>query len=123
MHSNLQLHNIALSVSLGWAETERSKKQSIMLDVTLYFPKPPKACITDHLDDTCDYDNLIQLIIEKTETQSFRLIEHLAAYIYQVINTAFPIHNGISISVMKKPSIERLIGGVAFQLNIFNADK
>ena len=120
--SNLQLNNIALSVYLGWSERERSKKQSIMLNVTLYFPEPPKACFTDHLDDTCDYDNLIQHIAEKTEMQSFHLIEHLSAHLYQIINAAFPNNKGISISVMKKPAIKKLTGGVVFQLNTFNTN-
>lgn len=121
-YSNLQLHNIALSVYLGWSDKERANKQSIMLSVTLYFSKPPKACHTDHLDDTCDYDHLIQHIVEKTETQSFHLIEHLSAYLYQIINATFPHNEGISISVTKNPAIEKLTGGVVFQLNNFKTN-
>ena len=114
--ANLHLRGIELNLHLGWSDAERAKPQSILLDVMLYFPKPPLACTNDNLSDTYCYDTLIQTIIKSTTKREFHLIEHLAAFIYDLIQNALTEKTRIHVSISKDPRsyIPSLTQGVVF---------
>ena len=114
MKSSLTLKTLTLEVNLGWPTDERTKKQTVAIDVKINFPKPPEACISDQLADTCCYDSLIATIKTQLISRNFRLIEHLAHEIYQIAKQSLPNHADISIRVTKKPAIADLTGGVSF---------
>lgn len=114
--ASIQLRGIKLNCHLGWSAEERANKQAVFLDVVLRFNQPPKAAITDDLQDTHCYDTLIKHITAATEKQEYRLIERLAAHVYQVIREALPDVKSIQVSILKNPKdyIANLTNGVIF---------
>ncbi len=110
----IQLRDIELNLHLGWPAAERLNRQPILVSIILRFDAAPKACITDNLEDTVCYDELIQALVKDTEAKEFKLIEHLAYDIYQLTKARLPNIGAIKIAVAKKPPIPQLTGGVTF---------
>lgn len=113
-HTSLSIRGLELDVTLGWLDNERSKAQTVLLDVDMYFPKPPLACHTDNLKDTICYSTLIQTIRNGIATKHFRLLEHLSQTIYQIIKSYLQDTVKINVSVTKHPAILGLTGGATF---------
>lgn len=112
--SSLLISGLELSVHLGWPEEERLQKQTVLLDVDIWFPEPPKACVSDRLDDTVCYANLINEIHKKTKARKFRLIEHLASEVYKTIKSLLPEKTRVIVRVNKTPDVQGLKGSVRF---------
>lgn len=114
LFSQIHLRDIELNLHLGWPTAERINKQKVLLDVKLGFSEPPRACVTDELTDTYDYDSLIQTILKETESKEFRLIELMGAHIYQIIRKMLPDVDKVQVAIAKRPAISQLTGGVVF---------
>lgn len=112
--SSLSLHGLEFNAFLGWPEEERQQQQPVKLDLTVHFPEPSLACISDSLDDTFSYDILIARIQEKIAAKSFRLLEHLGYEIYLTIKQLVPANAKVSVSIKKNPAIPLLTGGASF---------
>lgn len=112
--SSLLLQGLALQVNLGWRKQERGKEQAVILDLTLAFPQPPKACLTDELEDTLCYADLIEKIRTAIAHKNFRLLEHLGYDIYHLIKAHVPPTTKISVRITKFPKIDGLTGGACF---------
>lgn len=112
--SGIILQGLELSVKLGWPQDERLKEQIVVTDIMIDFVEPPRACTTDHLEDTYCYDALIKDIKIFIASKKFRLIEHLGFELYQLIKKSLPENTRIRTRVTKKPAILNLTGGVAF---------
>src|SRR3990167_5877044 len=112
----LNIHQLALSVKLGWGDQERQQTQTILLDISILFPQPPRAIETDQSQDTLCYDNLIDTIQHYISTKHFRLIEHLAAEIHRFIKTQLPPSIKLCIRLTKFPAIQALPAGVSISL-------
>lgn len=114
MKSHFTLNQLELKVHLGWEEWERLHLQTVWVDIHIQFEKPPRACLTDSLEDTMCYGLLTEKIKLATVHKSFRLIEYLTQVIYQTIkeNDTLPIK--VKVGVRKKPAIDNLNGGVQF---------
>lgn len=112
--SHLSIRNLELSINLGWRHKERQHEQSVLLDVDIYFAKPPKATQTDQLKDTLCYATLIEAIHENLGEKKYKLIEHLSYDIYHIIKKCLPIPAKIMIHLTKYPQIKGLPGGVCF---------
>ena len=114
--AQLNLDQLELNLSLGWSEAERGQKQIILLDIMINFAEPPKACITDQLEDTYCYDTLIKQLVETIAPKSFKLIEHLAYEIYVFIKKFFSQAVSVNIIVTKKPilSTDVILKGARF---------
>lgn len=109
------LKTLSLPVYLGWPQDERLQKQTIFLDVCLRFSKPPKACLSDHLQDTVCYAHICQLIQSHVAKQKFQLIEYLAQDLYKLIKSHVKKSTRITLRLTKKPGgIKELIGGAQF---------
>lgn len=120
LKSHLRLQSLNLDVNLGWPEQERLQKQTVKVDITVCYLEPPLACITDELDDTFCYAELIQTIQNHVASASFRLLEHLAQSIYRVLKSTLPSHLKIKIEITKwPPSISNLIDGACFSYGDF----
>lgn len=115
LHSDLSIKTFKLNVFLGWSDQERQYEQTVIVDIDIHFPHPPKACETDHLGDTACYHTLLDLIHDKTHTRHFRLIEHLAQTIFRIVEPSLPKQTKLAVSVTKHPAIEGLSGGVSFR--------
>lgn len=119
LKSALFINDLALQVHLGWGEPERLAPQTILLSVAIRFPTPPKACVTDALEDTWCYDQLIAQLRINLSAKPFRLIEHLAQAIYDHLKTVLGTAAQLQINLTKHPAISGLTGGVCFTLGDF----
>ena len=119
MHSTntknlLSLNQLEIELFLGWPDDERLRKQIVVLDLDIHFPATPKACTTDHLDDTYCYRRLIESLRAKLSEHKFHLIEHVTLEIYQQLKSLLPAQTKINVSLTKRPQIDGL-GSVTFQ--------
>jgi len=115
LHSALFVRALELNVNLGWRRKERSKEQSVLLDLDIRLPKPPKACVTDELDDTVCYASLSDQIRAELGDKKYRLIEHLSRDIYDIVIKQLPKKSRLIVRITKFPKIKGLIGGVSFE--------
>lgn len=100
--SKLTLNGIKLPVTLGNTELERSTKQIVNIDLTIYFDNLPKACSNDDLKDSICYESLLNEIISFLDNKSFKLIEHLCYQLYLEIKEYIKSNNKIYIKIQKK---------------------
>lgn len=114
MKTSLSLRGLELSVRLGWPDNERKEPQTVQVDIDIAFPSPPKACETDHLDDTFCYAKLSALMREKIAARSIHLIEYLSHEIYHIVKSTLPPDTKITVRIYKHPKIEGLTQGVCF---------
>lgn len=112
--SILEINALALSLHLGWPKDERLRIQTVLVDIALTFVEPPKAIMTDRLEDTFCYSKLIHDLKEAITPKHYHLIEHLTYAIYEFIQKALSNVYDISITVTKKPDIPGLTGGITF---------
>ncbi len=112
--SLLQIHDLSLSVNLGWRQKERWQEQTVLLDLDISFAKSPKACESDQLADTVCYDALIKKIHAAIRKKNYCLLEHLCYEIYHIAADHLPSKTKIMIGVRKFPRIEGLKGGARF---------
>lgn len=113
-NGTLRIKELELKVNLGWRDKEQLSPQAIMCDIEVYFNNEPEAANTDDLADTICYDKLIQKIRAHISPKSYRLVEHLAKEIYDIVKNELPAQGVAIVSVTKKPKIEGLIGGVTY---------
>lgn len=114
MKSSLFIRGLELSLRLGWPDNERREPQTIQIDIDIVFSSPPKACETDHLDDTFCYAKLSAHLREKIAKESIHLIEHLASKIYSIVKPSLDNEAKVTIRITKHPKIEGLTQGVCF---------
>jgi dihydroneopterin aldolase len=112
--SRLLVKGLELRVILGWPKDERLKQQTVLLDLTVDYPQPPKACTTDELTDTYCYSMLAEHIREKISDKSFRLIENLSCYLYSLVKAYMPSDSKINVAITKHPHIPGLKDGISF---------
>ena len=110
----LWLRDLELSVNLGWPEEERHEAQIIGLDVEIYFPQPPRACISDQLDDTICYASCIAELKQQLAGKHYKLVEHLSHDIYTALKSLLPTETKVVLHVAKHPQIDGLTGGICF---------
>jgi FolB domain-containing protein len=115
MKSRLTLHELELTVFLGWPDAENEHQQRVSVDIEIQFLEPPAACVSDDLCDTFSYDTLIEDIQTKTATKKFRLLEHLSYELHQLIQQQMPPSAVVSVNVKKFPPIPALKGGASFR--------
>lgn len=112
--SRLLIRGVELCVFLGWPEEERVEGQVVLLDMEIILPTPPSACLTDELQDTFCYADIIAALHEKLQRRVFKLIEHLCYEIYQLVKPSLPVEAKLSVQLTKHPKIQGLTGGVSF---------
>lgn len=113
-YSRLSIKTLELHINLGWSDKERLEKQTISMDVDIVYAATPKACVSDHLEDTVCYSHLVHELKNSLEQKTYHLIEHLCHHAYQVLKKSLNAHDKIRITVLKHPNIIDLTGGVAF---------
>jgi len=117
LEASLTIKKLEFFLNIGWGEEERAQKQSVFVDIQLFFSKPPNACKTDELSDTFCYDALIQQLKNTIQSKEFRLIEHVAHQIYHLTQSILSQKNELKIKIFitKFPPIFGLTEGVCFQ--------
>lgn len=112
--TTLALHDLEVPVELGYSVEERSRKQIVLVNLEIKFKQPPKACISDEIQATINYDPLINNIRTNIASKQFHLLEHLTYEIYQIIKSIVIDQANISVSVTKQPIIQGLRKGASF---------
>lgn len=113
-HYTLTINGFELPVHLGWPDAERQQSQIIRVDLSIQFATSPKACVTDQLQDTFCYDKLLSHLHTHVRDKEYRLIEHLAADIHQLLKPLLPSDIKLTVRLLKFPAINGLTGGVTF---------
>jgi dihydroneopterin aldolase len=83
----------------GVSDSERRTTQPFVVDVTLEVPEPAE----DEIAATVDYRAVRDLVRRTAESQSFKLLESLAAATADVLADAFPVQ-AVTVRV-RKPGI------------------
>ncbi|MBA3661361.1 MAG: dihydroneopterin aldolase [Gammaproteobacteria bacterium] len=113
--AKLIIEDLELHVYLGWSQLEREDPQTVLLGMHITFHEPPRACLTDHLENTICYATLVQQLRTKLKGQFFNLIEHLAKFIYDHVRETVLVASNIMVRIKKHPKIPGLAGFVAFE--------
>lgn len=93
------LRGIEFLASHGATEEERLRKQKFSVDVTLHMDLSGPAT-SDRLQDTADYQELGEMVIEIGTTSRHKLLESLAKQIVGAVQKRWPTA-GITITVRK----------------------
>ncbi len=97
--STLVLSRIAFEGRHGATEAERRSLRTFEVDVEIDAPLD-KARTSDNLDDTLDYRDVAQIIVDLGTSETHNLIESLAGRILDRLAARFP-RAGFRIEVRK----------------------
>jgi dihydroneopterin aldolase len=84
----IYLQQVRASTVLGWYDWERVKAQVVELDLEIGLPSA-RACVSDHLNDTIDYDKVVTQIRQDLAEKHFLLLEALAEHIAKIVLNDF----------------------------------
>lgn len=74
----IRIHDLKVKAIIGVHPWERTKKQPLLLNLTLEYSST-KAAKSDGLKDALDYDTLAQALAKTIQQSRFQLLEALAA--------------------------------------------
>lgn len=89
--------------TLGVNEEEKSQKQIVISDITLFFDIK-KAGISDSIHDTINYAEINNTLKKFIDSKSFCLIEKIAEDVAQIILRDWPV-NKVNVKVKKPGAI------------------
>tara|TARA_Y100000996_G_C22477239_1_gene624697 strand:- start:531 stop:911 length:381 start_codon:yes stop_codon:yes gene_type:complete len=99
----IELNNIITSVYLGITSQEQSKMQDILLNIKLYKNLKTPG-LSDNIDDTINYADVIDFIYQELQKTKFCLIEAIAEHLISQIKKNFtPVAIEIEISKTNPP--------------------
>jgi len=82
--ATIRIKNLKLKTVIGTNDSERNKKQAVVINVT-FGTGDSKATETDNIDDTSNYRTMTKKIISAVEESEFFLIEKLAKHILNIV--------------------------------------
>lgn len=82
------LSEVKVLTRLGVPEWERMLPQTILLDIEIAMPNTT-SFVTDKIDDTIDYGQVVARLRDTLNEKSFKLVEALAEHLCQLIITEF----------------------------------
>jgi dihydroneopterin aldolase len=88
---------------IGVYDWERQQKQRLIVDVVLN-ANLSKAALTDNVQDTLNYAQVAQSIIEYSGNSEFQLIEALASHLIDHLLHHFPMLKAVRLK-LSKPDI------------------
>ncbi|MEC7986164.1 MAG: dihydroneopterin aldolase [Myxococcota bacterium] len=89
---------------IGVHPHERVQKQSIVFNITMETDLRP-AGVSDHLQDTVNYQTISERILEVVEETQYFLIERLAAHLATLILEEYPV-DVVHISIDKPQALD-----------------
>ena len=114
-HPELTIKGISLPLRLGCSAEERLNPQPVEIDLTIRFETPPRAMVTDRLEDTVCYDALVGAIKEVISDREFSLIEHLANEIFISLRKIVESEHKLRVTVRKvSPPVPEITKGAEF---------
>ncbi|MDR2831623.1 MAG: dihydroneopterin aldolase [Rickettsiales bacterium] len=116
---NLLISDLRVWVHLGCSAEERFHPQLVSINIDFTFKNPPLGLITDRLEDTVCYLEIVQSTQSLVQSKQFNLIEHLTHDIYITINNLLiqkkHIISSIRVTTHKvAPPVPDVHGGVCF---------
>lgn len=93
------LHGVRAKTLIGWYDWERVAPQVVELDLEIGMPSQ-RACYSDNLGDTIDYDKVVSHLRAVMAEKHFLLLEALAEHIAQIIRQDF-LAPWVKVSVTK----------------------
>ena len=111
----LTIRAISLPMRLGCSADERLNPQPVEIDLTIRFQTPPRAMVTDRVEDTVCYDALVGAIKEVASDREFSLIEHLANEILTSLRRIVEAEHELRVTVRKvSPPVPEITKGAEF---------
>lgn len=97
----MMIKNLSLNVFVGVHDFEKRMAQEILIDIEL-ITSQIKSLRSDLIEDTLDYDQIVQQITKICTQKHYNLIEHLAYSLLSEIK----ILNGVEMCeiTVKKPN-------------------
>lgn len=80
----IRIKNLRLRAIIGVNDWERTERQAVIINAELEFDGSA-AIQSDHINDTIDYRNISQKLIEHVETSEYQLIEALAGNLLKLL--------------------------------------
>ncbi|MCV3769202.1 MAG: dihydroneopterin aldolase [Wolbachia pipientis] len=116
---NLFIQDLRLWIHLGCSVEERFHSQLVSVNVDFAFRSPPLGLITDQLEDTICYLEVVQNIRSLAQSRQFNLIEHFTYNIYITISNLIMqkrhIISSIKVVTHKiSPPVPDVHGGIIF---------
>lgn len=84
MIATIYIKNLRLRTFIGFNEEEKTKKQDVVVNISLRYDASA-AAKSDSVEDACNYKVLTKQIISLVEQTSFDLLEKMAADIIALI--------------------------------------
>jgi len=109
----IYITDLSLRCIIGVNEWERTQKQDVLINVTLYADLS-RPCQTDNLKDSVDYKEIKGEIIAMVESSIFYLIERLAGEIARICLAHSPI-KAVQVRV-DKPGALRFAKSVGVEI-------
>ena len=79
----IQIRDLFLRCILGINPEERTKRQDVLINITLYADLS-RACQSDQVEETVDYKKIKNQVVAMVEQSSYFLIERLAERIAEI---------------------------------------
>lgn len=115
MTSELAFENFRILASLGVTEVERKIPQWIRIDFRFRFSSVPAAAMTDQIDDTLCYSEILERIRHLISNREFQTIEFLNRELLESIRPSLELPGELTLKVTKeKPPVDGLAGGASF---------
>jgi dihydroneopterin aldolase len=100
LEEKIVLRGISVFGYYGVSPMEREIGQKLELDVEFHHDFT-KACMTDALEDTVNYERVYAKVMEMVEGNRFNLLETLADAICRSILDGFPTVNAVKTTIRK----------------------
>ncbi|MEM7174256.1 MAG: dihydroneopterin aldolase [Bacteroidota bacterium] len=114
---HLAVNKLRIPVFIGVKPQERARAQLIEIDFKVTFQHPPKGCVSDQLEDTVCYADLVKQVIATAQHKEYALLEHLNHTIHQALSRLLEKDIKITLKVAKlTPPIPNIFGGVSYQI-------
>lgn len=104
----LILEDLNLELYLGVTAKERNKKQIVILQIEIVFPKAPLACKTKKISHTVCYAMLIKKIQNFCKNKKFILIEELGNKLFDLIKKNIPKNHRLHLRIAKQRPLPEL---------------
>jgi dihydroneopterin aldolase len=111
---SLFLHEIEVICSIGLHDFERGAKQRVLIDVEVRLD-PEREPTTDTVDDTLNYDQVRQGVIDAATARHYDLQETMARQIFDVVSSMKDVV-GVSVQT-QKPDVYPSCKTVAYKLS------
>lgn len=100
------IHGMAMPTIIGVYDWERTKPQTLLLDMVLDCDLKA-ACSSDNVNDTIDYAKVQEVVLAIGQDSQFELLEALGERICATLLQTFPI-NTIDLTIVKPDILENV---------------